>query len=161
MIILTYFMNYLPLITAGLALLAFIGAGIALILALNLQKLRKTFFTGKDAVNLEDFVLNQNKKINELYKQAGYIEQEVHNLQEIQKISIQKIGVLRYNPFADDGGNLSFSIAIMDARDNGVVITSMHGREQNRVYAKPVKDGKSDFPLSNEEIQAIKISKTL
>jgi hypothetical protein len=154
-------MSYLPLISAGLALLAVILSGTALILVLNLQKLRKTFFTGKEAVNLEDFVLNQNKKINELYKQGEYIENEVRNLQEIQKVSIQKIGVVRYNPFAGDGGNLSFSIAIMDARDNGVVITSMHGREQNRVYAKPIKNGDSEFPLSTEERQAIKQSKIL
>ena len=123
--------------------------------------MRKVFFSGKDANNLEDFILNQNKKINDLFQQSAYIEQEVKNLKEIQKISIQKMGVIRYNPFADDGGNLSFSIAILDARDNGVVITSMHGRDQNRVYAKPIQAGESEFPLSQEEKQAIKTSKTL
>ena len=142
-----------------LAVLAIIISGINLAMILNLQKLRKTFFAGKQAANLEDFIINQNKKINELLSQTEFIETEIKKLQDDQKFSIQKIGLVRYNPFADDGGNLSFSMALLDAHNNGVVITSMHGREQNRIYSKPIKAAKSEFNLTEEEQAAIKSSK--
>lgn len=140
----------------GLSATAFVLAIIALILAARLQKLRTVFFKGSRAETLEQFIINQSKKINELGQQQDYTEKSVKQLRDIQTISIQKIGITRYNPFNDNGGNLSFSLAIMDGRDNGVVITSMHGREVNRIYAKPIKNSKSEFSLTEEEQKAIK-----
>jgi hypothetical protein len=70
--------------------------------------------------------------------------------------SIQKVGVVRFNPFSDVGGNQSFVIALLDSKNSGLVISSLHGREGTRVYAKPVSAGKSEHHLSTEEIQAIK-----
>jgi hypothetical protein len=152
-------MNYLELLPLFLAIIALIAALVALAFALSMQKLRKIFFTGKDANQLEDFIINQNKKINTLTERADYIEEAVFNLSEEQKLAVQRIGVLRYNSLADNGGNLSFSIALLDAKNNGVVISSMHGRENNRIYAKPIVDGKSEFSLTDEEIQAVNSSK--
>ena len=149
------------MIVAGVAGIALVTAFFSLFLSLKLQGLRKQFFAGKNAAGLEEFIINQNKKINDLTKQAEYIEKELKNLKEQQKFSVQKIGLQRYNPFSDDGGNLSFSMALLDDHDNGVVITSMHGRDQNRIYAKPIKQGKSDFQLTAEENTAIKQSKNL
>lgn len=151
--------NYLQLATLIISILALTTAVLALIFINSLNKLRKSFFVGKGVASLEEFIVHQNKKINELDSQAQYIEQALLNMQEVQKFSIQKIGLKRYNPFADDGGNLSFSMALLDAHDNGVVITSMHSREQNRVYSKPIKKGGSDFPLTEEERQTIISSK--
>jgi len=152
-------MSNLELLTLILAGLGTIGAGLAVVFILKLQKLKTTFFAGKQAADLEQFILNQNKKINELHSQLNYVEETVKNLSERQKFSIQKLGVVRYNPFADDGGNLSFSMAILDDHDNGVVVTSLHGREANRTYAKPIKDGGSDFGLTEEENKAIASAK--
>jgi hypothetical protein len=151
-------MNYLQFLPIILAILALIVAGIALFFALSLQKLRKIFFAGKDANQLEDFIINQNKKINTLTERADYIEEAVYELAEAQKLTVQRIGVMRYNSLADSGGNLSFSIALLDAKGNGVVVSSMHGRENNRVYAKPIVGGKSEFSLTEEEVQAINSS---
>ncbi len=152
-------MNSLSLLTFILALAALAASATALVLIFSLQKMRRTFFTGKQAANLEDFIINQNKKINELTSQSEFIETQIKELQDRQKLSIQKIGVVRFNPFADDGGNLSFSLALLDAHNNGVVITSMHGRDQNRIYSKPIKNGKSEFNLTQEEQNAIQSSK--
>lgn len=127
----------------------------------NIQRMRKTFFIGKNASQLEDFIVNQNKRITELATQANYIEEALKQTKEQQRLAIQKMGVVRYNPFADNGGNLSFSLALMDDHDNGVVITSMHGRETNRIYAKPVKSGSSEFSLTEEERKAISESKII
>jgi hypothetical protein len=63
--------------------------------------------------------------------------------------------VLRYNPFDNVGGDQSFSIALLDANNNGFVITSLYAREGTRVFAKPIKNGESEFPLSEEEKEAI------
>lgn len=154
-------MNNTQILALGLSILALALAAYAIAKVLKITKISKTFFEGKQAASLEDFIINQSKKINELGTQAGYIEEAVKDLREIQKDSVQKIGLVRYNPFADNGGNLSFSIAILDARNNGVVITSMHGREQNRIYAKPIMAGKSDFSLTAEEEKAISTSKII
>lgn len=154
-------MNNTQILALGLSILALVIAAYAITKVLKITKISKTFFEGKQAASLEDFIINQSKKINELGTQAGYIEEAVKDLREIQKDSVQKIGLVRYNPFADNGGNLSFSIAILDARNNGVVITSMHGREQNRIYAKPIIAGKSDFSLTAEEEKAISTSKII
>ncbi|MGB9680719.1 MAG: DUF4446 family protein, partial [Minisyncoccia bacterium] len=76
-------------------------------------------------------------------------------LNEMGVNSIQKIGLIRFNPFADTGGNQSFALALLNNFNNGVVISSLHGREGTRIYAKPVIAGKSKYNLSTEEIKAI------
>ncbi len=69
--------------------------------------------------------------------------------------NFQKAGVVRFNPFPGVGGEQSFSVALLDGNDNGVVITSHYLRECNRVYAKPVENGNSTYALSKEEKEAI------
>ena len=69
--------------------------------------------------------------------------------------NLQKIAVVRFNPFNETGGNQSFSLAILDGNDCGIVITSLFSRNENRVYSKPIKNGVSEFTLTDEEKQAI------
>jgi hypothetical protein len=92
---------------------------------------------------------------NGLEKNFEKLSQELENLKEQSKLHIQKIGILRFNPFSEVGGNQSFSIALLDGSNNGVVITSLYSREGNRVYGKPVKNGQSEYSLSEEEKLAI------
>ena len=68
---------------------------------------------------------------------------------------IQKVGLVRYNPFSDAGGDQSFALALLDGRRNGVVISSLYGREMNRVYAKRIEGGASKYPLTDEEKEAL------
>ena len=92
----------------------------------------------------------ENKQIREILKDLKRLEKE--NL-----YNIQKIGLVRFNPFAEVGGNQSFSLAILDGENSGLVISSLHSREVTRIYAKPVKKGRAvGYQLSSEEIQAIK-----
>jgi hypothetical protein len=72
--------------------------------------------------------------------------------------SLQHIGMVRFNPFDDTGSDQSFAIALLDDRRDGVVISSLHGRANTRVFAKPVADGTSPHNLSDEEAQAIRIA---
>jgi hypothetical protein len=72
--------------------------------------------------------------------------------------SLQHIGMVRFNPFEDTGSDQSFAIALLDDRRDGVVISSLHGRSNTRVFAKPVADGGSPHNLSEEEAEAIRIA---
>lgn len=83
------------------------------------------------------------------------IDQELGELARRGRLHIQKVGLIRFNPFAETGGNQSFALAVLDAEDNGLVMLSLHGREGTRMYVKPVKGGKSKYELSVEEKQAI------
>ncbi|OGG24324.1 hypothetical protein A3A79_04025 [Candidatus Gottesmanbacteria bacterium RIFCSPLOWO2_01_FULL_43_11b] len=97
----------------------------------------------------------QAKKINEL-------EEVVRQVTSDGKRHIAKIGVVRFNPFADTGGSQSFTLAILDSFDNGVIMTSLFARNGNRWYVKEIRNGKGkDFELSKEEERAIKIAQPL
>ncbi len=75
---------------------------------------------------------------------------------------VQKVGIVRFNPFADTGGDQSFVLAILDGTDSGMVLTSLHSRTNTRWYAKNVEKGKGiDHPLSEEEEKAVKHARLL
>jgi len=107
--------------------------------------------TKKEPENFEEILTHfQNLK-----KDFEKILKEMASLKKESKFSIQKIGMIRFNPFSGVGGDQSFSVALLDANNNGVVITSLYVREGNRVYAKPVKKGESKYELSTEEKKVI------
>jgi hypothetical protein len=102
---------------------------------------------------LKDFA-GESKKVNQLIKDQEKLTKANFN-------NIQKIGLVRYNPFAETGGNQSFCLSVLDGQDNGLVISSLHSRDTTRVYAKPVKKGiAAGYELSDEEKQAIKKAKS-
>ena len=80
------------------------------------------------------------------------------DLQRRSQTSIQHIGLVRFNPFEDTGSDQSFAIALLDGQQDGIVISSLHGRANTRVFAKPVANGASPHALSTEEEQAIRIA---
>ena len=82
------------------------------------------------------------------------LEKRVNLIEEDGKFHIQKIGLVRFNPFKELGGDHSFCLAILDSHDSGIIITSLHTRDRTRVYMKDIKKGKSGFELSTEEKKA-------
>jgi len=117
---------------------------------LNFFKKRK-----KEPENLKE-ILVQFKELKENFER---ISLELENLKKENKFNIQKVGLVRFNPFREVGGNQSFSIALLDGTDSGVVITSLYTRNENRIYGKPIKNGQSEYLLSEEEKKAIEIAK--
>ena len=109
----------------------------------------------KEPENLKE-VLAQ---FRDLEKNFEKISEEIENLKEESKFSVQKIGIVRFNPFSEVGGDQSFSIALLDGSNSGVVVTSLYSREGNRVYGKPIKEGSSEYSLSEEEKEAIEKAK--
>lgn len=81
----------------------------------------------------------------------GKIVKDIRRLEDEGELHVQKVGVVRFNPFREIGGDHSFSLAILDGQDSGVIVTCLHTRERTRVYMKDVKKGKSDLELSEEE----------
>ena len=82
------------------------------------------------------------------------LERRIDVIEEDGKFHIQKVGIVRFNPFKELGGDHSFSLAILDSNDSGIIITSLHTRDRTRVYMKDIKKGKSTFELSAEEKKA-------
>ena len=109
----------------------------------------------KQPENLSE-VLKELDEVKEKLKQTS---RELTILKEKSKEFIQRIGVIRFNPFQEVGGDQSFSIAIMDEKDNGVLLTSLYNRGGNRIYGKSLKNGQSLYPLSDEEKKAIEEAK--
>ncbi len=109
----------------------------------------------KEPENLDE-ILSQFK---DLEKNFGKISEELENLKKENKFSVQRVGVVRFNPFKEIGGDQSFSAALLDGNNDGIVITSLYTREGNRVYGKPIKAGLSEYLLSEEEKKAIEMAK--
>src|SRR5438105_4501874 len=90
------------------------------------------------------------------YRRGDALNNVHRELEELTQRSIQKVAVVRFNPFADTGGDQSFAIALLDAEGNGVVLSSLHSRADTRIFAKQVLAGRSRHQLSDEEQDAIR-----
>jgi hypothetical protein len=76
-------------------------------------------------------------------------------LEASQRLALQRVGLVRFNPFEDTGGNQSFALALLDAHGDGLVISSLHARTGTRVYGKVIQGGSADVTLSDEESAAL------
>jgi len=141
-----------------------LGLGIVLLVAViwliwkhnRLDRVRKEFFASSLKKDLEQILIDQNRGITRINQELKQLDESLTRLYKDNRNNLQKIGFMRFNPFDDAGGNISFTLAILDAQDDGVVISSLHGREGTRMYAKSVKAGESESQLTEEEIKAIK-----
>ena len=114
----------------------------------------KFFQQKKEPKNFNEML----KNFEQLKEEFEKIKKEMENLKKEKRFYLQKVGIVRFNPFKDTGSNQSFSLALLDEKNDGVVITSLYMKEENRVFAKPVKGGKSEFLLTEEEKKAIKLA---
>jgi hypothetical protein len=89
------------------------------------------------------------RQADELEVRAAVVEANVRR-------AMQRVGLVRFNPFEDTGGNQSFALALLDANGDGVVFSSLHSRAGTRLYAKSVSGGRSDASFSDEESQAVR-----
>lgn len=101
-------------------------------------------------------VQDNTSQLDELENMLESLQAEQAALQARQASAIQYVGFCRYNAFPDTGGELSFSLALLNGEKEGFVLTSLYGRQDARVYAKPVKADSSPVRLSPEEQEAIR-----
>lgn len=128
---------------------------ILLISIFRLKKKINIFFREGDSDFME-LIRNQIKSSDGQKEAIKKITKEINRLNKTSEKTFQKVGIVRFNPFKELGGNQSFSLALLDSKDNGFVITSHYNQQFNRVYIKPITNGKSTYSFSKEEKEAIK-----
>jgi hypothetical protein len=145
-------------VVALVVAVAALGAWVALLQrseALLRRRLRRVLPEGESG-GIDEILDRQLKSMGSLTERVDALNKLHHELEDLSQRTIQKVAVIRYNPFADTGGDQSFAIALLDSLGNGVVLSSLHSRTDTRVFAKPVQSGRSRFQLSDEEQDAIK-----
>lgn len=152
---------YLIIVLSFFVLILFVLVGV-LFSRFKAQKRRYDTFMGtnkRPEYSLENKIDSYFKSVKEIeshYKKLLFL---VEDIDSGYKKNIQKVGLIKYNPFAEMGGNLCFALAILDGEDNGVVINGIHSRTGSFTYAKPIEHGVSIYLLSEEEIEAIEKAK--
>jgi len=119
------------------------------------RRLRRVLPQGESG-GIDEILDRQLKSVESLSERVDALNKLHHELEHLSQRTIQKVAVIRYNPFSDTGGDQSFAIALLDSLGNGVVVSSLHSRTDTRVFAKPVQSGRSKFQLSDEEQDAVR-----
>jgi len=138
-----------------------IGLALFAMVIIRLNKLAsqyKVLMQGAEGQNIEQIVLENANLLAAIQKKQAGLEHQMRETEKLIKKSLLNVGLLRFNAFHDMGGDLSFSLALLNHDGDGVVISSIYGRDDARTYAKPVKGGKSTYHLSQEEEKAIEMA---
>ena len=117
------------------------------------NKFMKKIGNGK---NIEEDLENYMYRVERVERQNAEIISYCKNLDDEVAKCIQKVGIVRYSAFKDTGSDLSFAVAMLDEKNDGVVFNGIYSREMSNIYAKPVKGGNSEYTLSEEEREAIR-----
>lgn len=144
--------SIIALIASVLALAACIAA---IIMSSKLRKWRAMFSPEAQPDNLEEVITSITEKIHKLHISHGSLEKIVEQNGQTLETAFRYSSVVRFNSGSNDGGNLSFVLALLDGQQTGLIMTSMHGRDHNRIYCKAVKGGQPQQPLNEEEQQAL------
>lgn len=141
----------------------FIFIGIAILVdavwVIITEKRLKRFFLGKKAKDLEDTINILEAEINKLNKAKEEIEKNITSINSKLKKSVRGLETIRFNPFPDQGSNQSFAIGMLNEENDGLVISSLYSRERMSIFAKPIKNGKSEYELTTEEKEALQKAK--
>lgn len=114
----------------------------------------RTIFRDRSG-NLEDTLRAMRRDDDTMRATLQEHSARLTSIESLLPKNIRHTGLVRYNPFADAGGDQSFALALLDDEKSGIVISSLYGREMSRIYAKSIEKGNSKYQLSNEERQAI------
>lgn len=118
---------------------------------------RSDFSNKNSPRDVENFLIEQNKRLKKVEVDNAELYRLTDDLGRRISLSLTKSGLVRFNPFADEGGNHSFSIALLNDENTGVVISNLNSRNSgSRIYAKPLLKGASEIALTAEEKEAIK-----
>lgn len=131
-----------------------------IILQVNLGKINKNQASiGGGSQSLEETVIEQAKNLKVLDKDIHELYNISNQINALALKSLHKVGMIRFNPFNDMGGDQSFAMALLNGKNNGLVISSLYTKEGTRVFSKAIKAGKTEkHPLTEEEEAAIKIA---
>jgi hypothetical protein len=122
------------------------------------KRLRK-FFLGKKAKDLEDTIVILEQNITNLKEAKDDLKKEVGVINTKLRKSVRGLEAIRFNPFPDQGSNQSFAIGMLNEEGDGVVLSSLYSRERMSIFAKPIKNNKSEYELSAEEKEVLEKTK--
>lgn len=149
------------ILAAMLLLLLILLIGMIVTLC-KLKKLRRKldrYMRGKDAESLEDTILSCMEKAEKVDQMNQLLREDIIGLRKNQKITFQKMGMIRYNAFREMSGDLSYALALLDQEENGFLINSVYSREGGYSYIKEIKNGESEILLSEDEQRALEKAK--
>ncbi len=146
----------------SLIFLVLIWLGIVTFYLRRLMQHYQILTRGVNKKNLEFVLENLTKDMSEAKKNISNLISRCDTIEKNETYHIQKIGLLRFNPFKDTGGDQSFILSLSDANNTGIVITGLYSRSGLRWYAKSIFEGKGvEHELSEEEKKALKIAKNI
>ena len=145
-------------IMAGVILLLFIFFIVNMVKIKRLRKRYEAFMTGGNAESLENTLVKRIQQIEELITSERENHENIEKIFEALRCSFQKIGMVKYDAFDEMGGKLSFSLALLDQKNDGFIINAMHSREGCYTYIKEIVDGNSIIVLAEEEKNALDIA---
>lgn len=122
---------------------------------LRLTRTLRILFAGRTGADLEQVLREYMERMDRTDAMIQQYHQRASAIEQRTPFNVSHVGVVRFNPFADKGGDQSFAVAFLDDHHDGVVFSGLHSRAEVRVYAKPIVGGTSTYPLTNEEAEAI------
>lgn len=135
-----------------------------ILLLVNMGKTRKirkkyeAFMQGKNAESLEDTLVTRIQQVEDLMESEKKNRETIKQISDSLKNTFQKIGMVKYDAFHEMGGKLSFSLALLDQKNDGFIINAMHSREGCYTYIKEIVNGNSIIVLAEEEKEALEIA---
>ena len=124
----------------------------------RLDKRLRGLTRGSDNTSLESILGAHLERVYAVAREVDELAARAAILEQVQRKAFQKLGLVRFNPFEDTGGNQSFALALLDKNGDGIIISSLHARAVTRIYGKAIAGGKSEAALSTEESEALKIA---
>lgn len=151
-------LDNIVMIVAVLGVLALLLLLLTINLYMKVNYMKKRYrkmMTGADGSNLERMLIGHINEMKAVAEENERIKQENERLDALLQLAITRVGVVRFRAFDDMGSDLSYAVALLDSHNNGVILTSIFGREDSRSYVKPVENGTSTYALMAEEQQAL------
>lgn len=126
----------------------------------NVENKYRRLMRGVNNKSLEDLVISYLDKVDEVKKQSDSMRVTYADMDKRTKGCLQKLSMKRYRAFDNVGSDLSYSIALLNYDNDGIILTSIYGRNESTTYAKPIDKGISRYDLSEEEEQVLEDSKS-
>ncbi|MDI3327757.1 MAG: DUF4446 family protein [Alicyclobacillaceae bacterium] len=138
---------------ATLAVLLLVLWVVVIVQGVRMGRVQRRYrqWVGRSGTDLNAILPDIMERLNDLSERLTALDRDIRNIEEQLAGTVRTVKVIRYKAFSDLGGDLSFSAVWLDGRGDGVIISSIYGRDESRTYAKPVHQGRSSYPLSEEE----------
>ncbi len=151
-------MDNMPFIVVGMGLVLLIMLGIMINQGLKLSYMKKRYrkmMAGVDGANIERMLMGHIDEVKKVVEKSEQLDVENKRIDALLQTAVTRVGVVRFRAFEDMGSDLSYAVALLDSHNDGVVLSSIFGREDSRSYVKPITNGSSSYTMTQEEEQAL------